>query len=113
MQFKTAQELNKIIDEHLPSVRPPFCRHEVTIGGEGFEVYYRDVIECVKALLGDARLDPHLIFVPEFHYTDETKQSQIFHDMHTSRWWWYTQVSCMYIYVYIMLLTTLNLLGGT
>ena len=67
MQFKTAQELNKIIDDHLPNVRPPFCRHEVTIGGEGFEVYYRDVIECVKALLGDARLDPHLIFVPEFH----------------------------------------------
>ena len=76
----------------MPNRRPTFRRHEVTLGGEGFEVYYRDVIESVKALFGDALFSPHLIFVPELHFTDEDRETQIFHDMHTARWWWYTQV---------------------
>ena len=49
------------------------------------------MIESVKALFGDALFDPHLILVPELHYTDENKETSVFHDMHTGHWWWYTQ----------------------
>ncbi|KAK7680166.1 hypothetical protein QCA50_016675 [Cerrena zonata] len=91
LQFKTTQELNAIIDAHLPSNWPSFSCHPVILDGERFEVFYCDVIECIKALFGNALFDPHLIFVPEFHFTNDSKDSQVYHDMHTARWWWYTQ----------------------
>ncbi|KAF8814197.1 hypothetical protein BYT27DRAFT_7082726 [Phlegmacium glaucopus] len=88
--FKNTSELNKIIDTSLPG-RPRFERHEVVIGDEVCEVYFRDVVECIKALFGDPSFAPYLVFAPEKHYTDETKTTRMYHDMHTGRWWWSTQ----------------------
>ena len=34
----------------------------------------------------------YLVFPPEKHYTDGGKMVQIYHNMHTGRWWWTTQV---------------------
>ena len=91
LSFKNTTELNKIIDETLPG-RPRFNRHELVIGNEVCEVYFRDVIECIKALFNDPSFAPYLVFAPEKHYTDETKTMRMYHDMHTGRWWWSTQV---------------------
>ena len=62
------------------------------IGSEVCEVYFRDVIPCIRALFGDPKFAPYLAFVPEKHYTSEDEDICMYHDMHTGRWWWSTQV---------------------
>jgi len=83
--------LNKIIDEELPG-RPHFERYEILMEDEVCEIFMRDIIECLKALFGDPELGQYLVFVPEMHYTDETVSVRLYHDMHTGKWWWGTQV---------------------
>ncbi|KAL0576824.1 hypothetical protein V5O48_005165 [Marasmius crinis-equi] len=90
LSFKTTQELNKIIDSELPG-RPPFMRSEAVVADEPFEFYYRDILECVKALWGDPDFSSYLIMCPERHYTDDSLTKRLFHNMHTGEWWWLTQ----------------------
>ena len=40
LSYKNANELHRIIDEHLPSTRPRFERHEILIRGEVCEVFF-------------------------------------------------------------------------
>lgn len=94
LSFKNSKELNNIIDNNLPGC-PRFERHEVLVGNEVCEVYFRDVIACIKALFGDPDFAPYLVFAPEKHYVDESKTMRMYHDMHTGKWWWSTQVSCL------------------
>ena len=70
-------------------------REELLAGGEVFDVYYRDIVACIRALFSDPDFAAVLVFAPEKHYTDETKTSRMYHDMHTGKWWWSTQVSCV------------------
>ena len=79
------------MDKSLPALRPRFTRLKVTLGEEPHILYYRDIIQCIKALYGAAEFAQYLIFRPEQHYTDETKSIRLYHDMHTSKWWWWTQ----------------------
>ena len=92
LSFKNMNELNAKIDKHIPNLRPRFERKEILVGGEVFEVYFQDVIECVRALFGDQEFAPYLVLAPEKHYVDDKKECCMFHDMHTGRWWWATQV---------------------
>lgn len=91
LSYKNSDELNKIIDTSLPR-RPPFKRHEVIVAGESFELYARDIVECLKALWADPDFLPFLVFEPERHYADDDRTVRLFHDMHTGKWWWATQV---------------------
>ncbi|OJT07538.1 hypothetical protein TRAPUB_1634 [Trametes pubescens] len=91
LSFKTAQELNKLIDEGMPSGRPQFKRREIIVQGEVFEVYYRDVLECIRALFGDPEFAKHLLLFPEMHYTDATKKVRLYFDVNTGDWWWKIQ----------------------
>lgn len=93
LSFKNTQELNQIIDNKLSSGRPRFIRCEIIVGGESFEVFYRDVIACVRALYGDPEFAGILVFVPERHYADADETIRVYFDMHTGKWWWDTQVS--------------------
>ncbi|KAG7094449.1 hypothetical protein E1B28_008045 [Marasmius oreades] len=89
LSFSTSKELNKLIDS-LPE-RPCFHREEVTIAGQSFEFFYRDIQECIKALWSDPEFTPYLVFAPERHYKDQTKTTRLYHDMHTGNWWWEKQ----------------------
>ncbi|KAG1858579.1 hypothetical protein C8R48DRAFT_755592 [Suillus tomentosus] len=91
LSFKNANELNKLIDHELPTGRPKFKREQVIVAGESFDVYYRDIIECVKSLYGDPDFARYLTFSPERHYADDDETVRLFHDMHTGKWWWETQ----------------------
>ncbi|KAG1886982.1 hypothetical protein F4604DRAFT_1877587 [Suillus subluteus] len=75
LSFKNANELNAII----------------IVTGEAFDVYYCDVIDCVRSLYGDPDFARYLAFVPEQHYADEDEMVHLFHDMHTGKWWWDAQ----------------------
>ncbi|KAI0653489.1 hypothetical protein C8Q70DRAFT_1048441 [Cubamyces menziesii] len=91
LSYQTSQELNAIIDRHLSSGRPCFTHREVHINREVFEIYYRDVIECIRALFGDPEFAGILVFTPERHYADKDHTIQVYFDMHTGKWWWNTQ----------------------
>jgi len=70
-------------------------RHEVVVGGESFELYARDIIECIHVLWADLEFLPYLVFEPERHYADDDHTIQMYHDMNTGKWWWATQVRKM------------------
>ena len=91
LSFKNSKELNAIVDQKLPA-RPKFKHEEIVIGGEACDVYFRDIIECVRALYSDPEFAPYLVILPEKHFTDDKKTTRLFHDMHTGKWWWGTQV---------------------
>ena len=98
LSFKTARQLNTIIDKKLPTGRPCFQREEIVVAGEAFEVFFRDILECIRALYGDPEFAPLLLLVPEKHYTDSTKKERAYFDMNTGKWWWATQVCCSHIF---------------
>jgi hypothetical protein len=89
------RELSKIIDSSLPS-RPTFVCRKIKIGEEVVELYYRDILECIRALFRDPGFAPHLIFKPEREYVDGNKTIRVYEDMHTSDWWWSKQVNIYY-----------------
>ncbi|KAI0649799.1 hypothetical protein C8Q79DRAFT_902444 [Trametes meyenii] len=90
LSYRHMRELNKIIDK-LPSGRPPFERHEIVVANEAFEVYVRDIVQCIHALLGDPEFAPLLLLVPERHYADPNHKTRVYFDMNTGKWWWATQ----------------------
>ncbi|KAG1903207.1 uncharacterized protein F5891DRAFT_1106185 [Suillus fuscotomentosus] len=91
LSYRNTRELNQIIDRHLPCRRPRFKREEIIVADEAFDVYSRDVMECVKALYSDPDFSQHLNYTPERHYVDADKTIRMYHDMHTGKWWWSTQ----------------------
>ncbi|KAK7041206.1 hypothetical protein R3P38DRAFT_3309998 [Favolaschia claudopus] len=91
LSYANSLQLNKIIDEKLPG-RPKFVRSEVVVNGEVFHLYSRDILECVRALWGDSEFAPYLFVAPERHYIDKDKTIHMYHNMHTGKWWWDTQV---------------------
>ncbi|KAG1891598.1 uncharacterized protein F5891DRAFT_1131557 [Suillus fuscotomentosus] len=92
LSYKNSKELDKIIDNNLPG-RPKFKREQIIVAGEAFDVFYRDIIECIKALYSDPDFADFLVFAPEHHYADEDQTVRLFHDIHTSQWWWDMQVT--------------------
>jgi hypothetical protein len=90
LSYRNSQELHKIIDS-LPA-RPEFQRDEIHVAGEIFEVYHRNIIECIKALYGDPEFVDHMVFAPERHHLKQGEDAfTIYHEMHTGKWWWQTQ----------------------
>ncbi|KAJ6461769.1 hypothetical protein C8R45DRAFT_841981 [Mycena sanguinolenta] len=90
LSYGSSVQLNKIIDDKLPG-RPKFERSEVVVGGEAFDLYSRNILDCVRALFGDTDFAPYLFVVPERHYADKDKTVRLYHNMHTAKWWWSTQ----------------------
>ncbi|KAJ6609589.1 hypothetical protein B0H10DRAFT_2166296 [Mycena sp. CBHHK59/15] len=90
LSYKNTRELNDIIDKKLPG-HPKFKRKEIIVAGEAYDVYFRDILECVKALFGDPEFVAPLKVVPERHYADKDETIRLYHDMHTGKWWWATQ----------------------
>lgn len=58
------------------------------MAGEAFEVFYRNVIQCVRALYSDPEFAGVLVFKPERHYTDPDHSCRVYFNMHTGKWWW-------------------------
>ncbi|KAF8487819.1 hypothetical protein F5888DRAFT_1796512 [Russula emetica] len=90
LSYHSSQQLNNIINSSLPEI-PKFQRDSVVMGGEVFEMYSRNIIDCIKYLFSDPKFTPHLLLVPERHYEDATCTNKIMHEMNTCRWWWNTQ----------------------
>ncbi|KAG1772876.1 hypothetical protein EV702DRAFT_1181229 [Suillus placidus] len=76
LSYKNSKELNKIIDKQLPG-RPKFRHEQIVVTNEAFDVFYRDIIECVKALYGDPDFADFLVFTPERHYADKEQTKKL------------------------------------
>ncbi|KAG1891787.1 uncharacterized protein F5891DRAFT_950327, partial [Suillus fuscotomentosus] len=111
LSYKNSRELNKIIDKQLPS-HPKFRCEQIVIAGEAFDIFYRDVIKCVKALYGDPDFANFSVFALEHHYADKEQTVRLYYDMHTGKWWWDTQVS-LYFEDFCSLKLTDHKLGAT
>ncbi|KAJ7832325.1 hypothetical protein B0H14DRAFT_3871967 [Mycena olivaceomarginata] len=92
--------------------RPKFTRSEVVVGGEAFELYSRNIIECVRALFGDTDFAPYLFVVPERHYADQDKTIRLYHNTHTGKWWWSTQVKAILLRHNIPILLSSDMFGN-
>ena len=92
LSYKNSRELNKIIDDDLPGTLPKFRCKTTPVLGEPVDLYYRPIMECVQALLGNVEFSKFLIYSPERHYSDGNCTIRLYHDMHTGKWWWDTQV---------------------
>ncbi|EKM50269.1 uncharacterized protein PHACADRAFT_213996 [Phanerochaete carnosa HHB-10118-sp] len=58
---------------------------------EAFNIYYRNMIECVRALYSEPEFAAHLVFLSEQHYSDADHTLRLFHEVHTGKWWWAAQ----------------------
>ena len=61
------------------------------MAGESFDLYFRDILECVRALYGNPEFARYLVFEPEKVYS-QGNHKRLYHDMYTGTWWWATQV---------------------
>ena len=61
------------------------------MAGEAFDVYYCDILTCIKDLFGKPEFASSMKFTPEQHYADEDETLRVYCDVHTGRWWWATQ----------------------
>jgi Plavaka transposase len=59
---------------------------------EQVELWHRDPVECVKALVGNPAFKDFISYVPERVYTDDEGKVRVFDEMWTGNWWWETQV---------------------
>ena len=91
LSYKTANELNNIIDNELPG-RPPFKSQEFIIGGECLQFHYRDILLCIQAIFGDPEFSRDMVFAPERHYENPEQMNRVYSEMHTGDWWWSVQV---------------------
>ncbi|KAH9017210.1 hypothetical protein EDB85DRAFT_2076133 [Lactarius pseudohatsudake] len=92
LSYRTPNELNNIIDKELPE-RPQFKCEDVSIAGNTFQFYYRDVLQCIRTLYGNPEFAHDLVFAPERHYTDHERTSRVYSEIHTGDWWWAVQTS--------------------
>jgi hypothetical protein len=91
LSYNNVRDLNKIIDTQIPD-RPRFVRQDVDIAGETVSMYSRNIIDCIKALYGNAKFADRMVFRPERHYDPDNVRQRCYHDLHTGKWWWQTQV---------------------
>ncbi|KAH9021271.1 hypothetical protein EDB84DRAFT_1275071 [Lactarius hengduanensis] len=91
LSYRTPNELNNIIDKELPE-RPQFKCEDVSIAGNTFQFYYRDVLQCIRTLYGNPEFVRDLVFAPERHYTDHERTCRVYSEIHTGNWWWAVQV---------------------
>lgn len=92
ISYKNSHELDAIIDSQLPSTRPQFRCAKVRVHGEIYEMYHRNIMECVKALWEDPEFADLLDTAPVKLFIDAEKKIRIYHNMNTGKWWWATQV---------------------
>ncbi|KAJ3537477.1 hypothetical protein NM688_g6681 [Phlebia brevispora] len=92
LSYKNVRELNQLVDA-LPASWPVFKHGEIFLGKEVFDIYYRDIIECIRALYGNPEFAQYLIFTPEKHYVkgSDGRYYRLYHDLHTGKWWWKVQ----------------------
>lgn len=59
---------------------------------EHLEFWHRDIVECIKELIGNPLFKDYTHYTPERKYKDEECTERIFDEMWTGELWWQVQV---------------------
>lgn len=57
------------------------------------ELWYKDIVDVHRQLLGNPDLMKDSTYIPRKEYMDETKQNRLYSEAMTGDWAWDTQVS--------------------
>jgi hypothetical protein len=60
---------------------------------EEVEVWLRDVVECIRELIGNPLFKNNMVYTPSRAFKDKAGLHRLIDDMWTADWWWDTQVS--------------------
>ncbi|KAJ6506503.1 hypothetical protein C8R45DRAFT_1050904 [Mycena sanguinolenta] len=82
----------------LPTGRPAFQREEVFVAGEAFDVYFRDIIECIRALYSDPSLRTSWFSRQKDTMQTWTRLCASTMIFTHRQWWWATQTFAHSIY---------------
>jgi len=76
----------------LDPFREYFVWVEATIddGRHATTVYYCNIIDCVRYLIGQVAYTSDLVYAPIQAY--DTSGERLYSEMHTGDWWWDIQV---------------------
>ncbi|KAI9057363.1 hypothetical protein FKP32DRAFT_1584219 [Trametes sanguinea] len=58
---------------------------------ERVELWSRNIIDCVKELLGNSSFADSLVYAPQRQYVDEEGRNRLYDNMWTADWWWDVQ----------------------
>jgi hypothetical protein len=92
LSYKNARELNALLDKNRLTPEWKFTQFNIKSTKETHDLFFRDPLECIKKLYGDADLARYMVYAPEQHFSDNSKTEQLYHDVHTGEWWWDKQV---------------------
>lgn len=89
--------LYKKIDK-LPGMAP---WHETTIRlanepDEAHLIQYRDPIEAIKSLWKNPTYAKHMVYAPTKMWANSDRDSRLYNEMWTGKWWWTVQVSYLH-----------------
>jgi hypothetical protein len=59
-------------------------------------LYWRNIIELIKEILGNPELNGDVAFAPVRKWTTEEKKTRVIDEMWTANWWWRMQVGHLY-----------------
>jgi hypothetical protein len=91
LSYKTANELNDLIDNELHGHTLFECK-ELVIGNECLEFHCHDILSCIRGLFSDPAFACDLIFSPEQLYTNRERTERVYNKVNTGNWWWAVQV---------------------
>ena len=96
LSFKDVRELFAKVDT-IPD-RAPWRTMSIAFPDRPEEkhlVRYRDIIEAIKALLGNPSYAKRIVWRPRRVFTDASKTKRVFSEMWTGLWWNELQVCCL------------------
>ncbi|KAJ3489169.1 hypothetical protein NLI96_g2326 [Meripilus lineatus] len=89
LSYNNARALNQIIDHELPNLAEWSCTQIdlSTKTDASYEMYSRDILQCIRVLYGNPAFSEEMAYAPEKHFSDIEMIHRIFSEMHICDWW--------------------------
>ncbi|EJD37744.1 hypothetical protein AURDEDRAFT_72956, partial [Auricularia subglabra TFB-10046 SS5] len=93
--LKNTRQLNQKVDE-LPGYGTWMSTCVTVAAHDGgseskHEVFFRDVLACLRALWADPAFKDYMSYAPEKHYSDAARAIRLYTDIKTGDWWFEMQ----------------------
>jgi hypothetical protein len=96
LREKVSRMSETIVDWSKVTTEHRWCDDQNT---EPIAYYARDIIPCIKGLLGQPQFKNHQQFAPQHKYENDQR---IYTDINTADWWWEQQVSYLPVAIIIL-----------
>ncbi|EGO18842.1 hypothetical protein SERLADRAFT_443811 [Serpula lacrymans var. lacrymans S7.9] len=89
LSYHNIHGLHKIVDYSIPS-RAEWKSTMISFPdtpNDTYLVQYRNVLSAIRTLLGNPAHAKHIVYCPKKIFTNARKESRIYHEMWTGKWW--------------------------